>query len=72
MRYDFKTGTSKVGPELKDNQYAIKDGSVWELTSSHHHAKWLITKSGTYSFDVTATAEYNGQNSHPKPRPTNG
>ncbi|WP_406709275.1 choice-of-anchor M domain-containing protein [Trueperella pyogenes] len=61
MRYDFKTGTSKVGPELKDNQYAIKDGSVWELTSSHHHAKWLATKSGTYSFDVTATAEYNGQ-----------
>ncbi|MEW6862570.1 choice-of-anchor M domain-containing protein [Trueperella pyogenes] len=61
MRYDFKTGTSKVGSELKDNQYVIKDGSTWALTSSHHHAKWLITKSGTYSFDVTATAQYKGQ-----------
>ncbi|MEW6875302.1 choice-of-anchor M domain-containing protein [Trueperella pyogenes] len=50
--------SQELRPELKDDKYIIEDGAEWELESSHHHAKWLATKAGTYRFKAQAIATY--------------
>ncbi|QTG75454.1 choice-of-anchor M domain-containing protein [Trueperella pecoris] len=61
MQYNFAENTQKPRPVLEKDQYAIQNESVWSLDKAHEHAKWLITKPGTYKFSVTATAEFQGQ-----------
>ncbi|QOR47697.1 choice-of-anchor M domain-containing protein [Trueperella pecoris] len=61
VKIDLQNGGSLPRPELTNGEYTIRNGSTWELTSVHHHAKWVATKAGTYRFKVTATAERDGQ-----------
>ncbi|WP_268744651.1 choice-of-anchor M domain-containing protein [Trueperella pyogenes] len=59
---DFVNGTgTRATPELVNEQYAIQNGSKWDLTSSHHHAKWVASKAGTYRFKVTAVVTKDDQ-----------
>ncbi|AWA43828.1 choice-of-anchor M domain-containing protein [Trueperella pyogenes] len=59
---DFVNGTdARATPELANGQYAIQNGSKWDLTSSHHHAKWVASKAGTYRFKVTAVVTKDDQ-----------